>query len=98
MRVAEKLDWEGLNLARYREARGTEFVSQDRQAFCPSPKAIRPTPTPIKSPDHANRGLFPLEKNGQGVKVSSCLHLVPRLRMCGALPPQPLRIHVVQLN
>jgi hypothetical protein len=34
-------------------------------------------------------GALSLGQNGQGVKLTTHLHLVPRSRMCGAIPPLP---------
>jgi len=38
---------------------------------------------------NGNRGLFSREKSDWGVKLTTLLHLVPRLRMRGAIPPLP---------
>jgi len=35
------------------------------------------------------RGFFPREQSGRGVKLTTHLHQVRRLRMCGAIPPLP---------
>jgi hypothetical protein len=36
-----------------------------------------------------SRASFPWRSGGRSVKLTSHLHLVPRLRMCGAIPPLP---------
>jgi len=44
------------------------------------------------------RGLFSWVQSGRGVKLTTHVHLVPRLRIRGARPPLPLRLHVVVLS
>jgi hypothetical protein len=41
-------------------------------------------------------GLFPWGLNFRGVKLTTHLNLVPRLRMSGAIPPLPLHEVVVK--
>jgi hypothetical protein len=42
--------------------------------------------------------LFPRGLSGQGVKMTTCPHLVPRLKMSGSTPPLPRRLHDVVFN
>jgi hypothetical protein len=42
--------------------------------------------------------LFPWGYNGQDMKQTTRVHTVPRLRMCGAVPPHPLHLYSMVLN
>ena len=73
-----------LNLAQYTyvERPGAlVFVSRHRQVFCPSPKRSGQPPPPSSLLTTRTDG-FSLRQNGRGVKVTTCLHPVPRSRMC----------------
>jgi len=39
------------------------------------------------------QGLFPWEQSDRGVKLDTHLHLAPRLRICGSIPPSPIHLH-----
>jgi hypothetical protein len=43
------------------------------------------------------RGLLPQEQSNRGVKLTSYLQLMPRLRICGYINPLPPRFHCLRL-
>jgi hypothetical protein len=47
----------------------------------------------IQTRSEAHTGSIPIS-----VKLTTLLHLLTRLRMCGAVPPLPIRLHTVVLN
>jgi hypothetical protein len=61
--------------------RGWEFFSSP-----PRPERLWSLPSLLSSGYH---GLFPWVKSGRGVKLTTHLHLVPRSRMRGTIPPLP---------
>jgi hypothetical protein len=56
--------------------------------------ALGPTQPPIQWVT----GFLSLGLNGRGVKLIIHLHLLPRSRMRGAIPPLPIRLHGVVLS
>jgi hypothetical protein len=40
----------------------------------------------VRSTQPVGTGVLPSEYSGRGVKLTTHLHLVPKLRMCGAIP------------
>jgi hypothetical protein len=51
---------------------------------------------PIQPSTQWDRGLFSQGSSGRSVKLTTHLHLVPRLRIHGHKPPLPTRLHGVQ--
>jgi len=49
--------------------------------------ASRLAPRTMHPPSHWVLGVLPWEQSGQGVKPTTLLHIVLRLRILGAIPP-----------
>jgi hypothetical protein len=80
---------------------GTLEVSWTTDARFPAGKRSVFMPPLWGSPtllSNGYRALFSLEKRDRNVKLTTRLHLIPRLRMCGAVPPLLIRLHVVVIS
>jgi len=68
---------------------------RDKDTFSSLPRPGRLWCPPSVLSNGYDQGLFLSGKSGWGVKLTNHLHLVPRWRICGAIPPLLIRFHGV---
>jgi hypothetical protein len=74
------------------------FYSQQRQEISLFSIASRPALGPTSLLSNVYMGLFPREISGRGVKLTTHLHLVPRLRMVELYLHSPIRLYGMVLR